>query len=206
MLQLAQRNLAVLATLVIATITGGCATTGDQRVDLLYLRAANATGGSGDLYVVEEAPPPTGGTNTIQWVLGEIRNKDGKRLGNMISDTAPEDTLAAALVQEFKSAGYNTVQVKAIPNGVPKGVVLKGATIRVDEVKSASSFEAKCKVTASVQPWSNGTPMNKVEYEADYTESAVTGRDELPSKTLLHAIQTVMKRAVPDLVKTIEQR
>jgi len=196
----------LLTALMITLLSAGCASVGDQRVEVLYQRSVHASGGSGDLYLVEEVPPPTGGSSTIQWVIGEIRNKDGAKLGNTVTDTAPMDTLLAAFTQEFKSAGYNTVQLNSMPPGAAKGMVLKSATVKLDEVKSPSNLEVKSKVTVSVEPWRDGRALTKTEYEADYSESAVTGRDALASKALLQTIQTIMKRSVPDIVKTIEQK
>jgi len=206
MLQRRYRFVALLAPLVVASLSAGCATVGDQRVDALYQGGANATGGSGALYLVEESPPPTGGATTIEWVIGKIRDKDGKKLGNTVTDTAPVDTLMAAYIQELKGAGYNTVQQSAMPKNAVKGVVLKSASITLDEVKSPASLEAKCKITVRVEPWRNGAPLNKVEYQAEYTESAVTERDQQASKTLDHALRTVMVRSVPDIIKMIEQK
>ena len=201
-----QRNILALAVLMIAALGAGCATVGDQRVEILYQRSANASGGSGDLYVVAESPALGGGATTIQWVLGEIRNKDGEKLGNTVTDTAPMDTLTAALVQEFKGAGYNTIQEKSMPQGVAKGVLLKSATIKLDEVKSAASLETKCKVTVTLEPWRDGKAIDKVDYESEYTDTAVTGRDTLAAKTLQQAMKVIMKRSVPDIVKMIEQK
>lgn len=204
MLRPGSRSVFVFVLLMVAAISAGCATVGDQRVNILYQKTANATGGSGDLYLVEELPPPTGGATTIQWVIGEIRNKDGEKLGNTVTDTAPTDILMSALVQEFKGV-YNAVQVRSMPKDAAKGLVLKSATIKMDEVKSPASMEAKCKVTVTVEPWSNGEAMTKLEYEADYTDTAVTGRDELASKTMLHALGIIMTRLVPEIVKIIEK-
>lgn len=199
------RQMHVFLYMMIVAITAGCATVRDQRVDILYERAANAAGGSGALYLVEE-PPPVGGATTVQWVLGEIRNKDGDKLGNTVTDTAPTDTLMAAFVQEFKGAGYNIVQASSMPKDTAEGLALKSAVIRMDEVKSPLSDEAKCKVKITVEPWRDGKAVTRLEYEADYTESAVTGRDELPSKTMLGTIQTIMRRSVPEIVKMIEAK
>ena len=200
------RKIFTLVAIVIASITTGCATVKDQRVDILYQSAANATGGSGDLHLVEESPPSPGGAATVQWVIGGITNKDGENLGNTVTDTAPTDILMAALVQEFKVAGYSTIQENSMPKDVAKGLVLKSATIRIDEVKSPLSDEAKCKVKIAIEPWLDGKAINKLEYESDYTDSAVTGRDVLLSNTMLRTIQLIMKRSVPEIVNMIEKR
>jgi len=202
----AARALRWLAALAVTALGSGCATVGDQRVELLYQGGVNAGGGSGDLYIVEATPPGTGGSSTIQWVLGEIRSKGGEKLGNTVTETAPMDSVLQAYIQEFKAAGYTTVQLNSMPSGAPKGVLIKSATVKVDEVKSPASLEVKSKVTVSVEPWRDGRALATTEYEADYTDSAVTGRDTLASQTLLQNVRTVMKRSVPDIIKAIERK
>ena len=195
-----------LVVLMIASVAAGCATVKDQRVDILYQSAANATGGSGDLYLVEESPPPSGGATTIQWVIGGITNKDGENLGNTVTGTAPTDILMAAFVREFKVAGYNTTQEGSMPKDATKGLVLKSATIRMNEVKNPLSDEAKCKVKIAVVPWRDGKAITNLEYEAEYIDTAVTGRDVLLSNTMVRTIQTIMKRSVPEIVNVIENK
>lgn len=196
----------LIATALLTTLTAGCATVGDERVNPLYHRTGNASGGSGEFYIVEETPPATGGASTIQWILGEVRDKDGEKLGNVVTDTAPIDVVASAYAQELRGAGYNTIQRGGMPPDAAKGLVLKSVTVKLDEVKSAASLEVKSKVMVTAQPWRNGQALGTLSYEADYTETAVTGRDELPSKSLQHAIGTVMTRSVPDIVKRVENR
>lgn len=193
---------AVVSALV--AILSACATVGDQRVDVLYQSTSNATGGTGEVLIAEEAPPPSAAG--IQWIIGEIRNNDGEMLGNTVTDTAPTDLLTEALIQELKGAGYRTLRVGSLPPGVGKGIIVKNVTVKLDEVKSAPTLQTKCKVTVSVEPWVGGKALSRVSYESNYSETAVTGRDELPSKTLLQAIKTVMAQAVPEIVRTLEGR
>lgn len=65
---------------------------------------------------------------------------------------------------------------------------------------------AKCKVKISIEPWLNGKTANKLEYEAEYDDIAITDRDELLSKTMLQAIHALMARSVPEIIKTLEQK
>lgn len=207
MLKRGYRCLRLLMALVVASLSVGCASAGDQRVNILYQRGVRATGGSGDLYLVGQSTASTGGATTIQWVIGEIRGKDGKKLGNTVTDTAPADTLWAAYTEEFNGAGYNTVQQNSLPKGVAKGVVLQSARIMLNEVKSQENLEATCRIRVRVEPWRDGVPLRKVEYEAEYNSAfAVTERDQQADKTLDQAIRTIMLRSVPDIIQMIEHK
>ncbi len=200
------RQLYVFLFIMFAALLAGCATVGDQRVDVLYKSVANASGGSGDLYLVEEVAPASSGSTPIQWILGGITNKDGEKLGNIVTDTAPADLLTNAFIQELKGAGYKIVQESSMPREAPKGLKLRSVTITLDEVKSSLKDDAKCIVKISIEPWRNGKATDRLEYAAEYADSAVTDREELLSKTMLKAIQSIMNKAAPETIKILEQK
>jgi hypothetical protein len=108
--------------------------------------------------------------------------------------------LTAAFVQEFKGAGYNTVQERSMPKDVAKGLALKSAVIKIEEVKSPFIAETKCKVQISFEPWRYGKAMTMLEYEADYTGSGVTDRDELLSKTTWSFASYLLARETPHCI------
>jgi len=194
----------VLAFTVIATIIAGCATVGDQRVNILYQSTAIAKGGSEDLYLIEEPTPDSSYSTPIQYILGGIKNKDGEQLGNIVTDKAPADLLIDAFYQEFKSAGYNVVKGNSMPGEAAKGLKLRSVTINLDEVKGVI-VNSKCIVKISVEPWRNSKAINKLEYVAEYTASTMTDREEELPKTMLQAIRSIMKKAVPEITKILEQ-
>jgi hypothetical protein len=195
----------VIALIMYAAILAGCATVGDQKVDVLYKSLMIAKGGSGDLNLVEEIAPISDGSNSIQWILGGIKNKDGEKLGNIITDKAPADLLTDAFIQELKGAGYNIVQEGSMPSEAAKGLKLRSVTITLDEVKGSLQDDAKCIVKISVEPWRNGKATGQLEYAAEYADSAVTDRKELLSKTMLKAIQSIMDKAAPEITKILEK-
>ena len=200
------RNIQTLAIMMITAIVAGCATVGDQRVDILYQRTVYADRGTGDLYLAQESSAPSTGTTPIQWIIGEIKNNDGEKLGNIVTDVAPTDLLMEAFIQELKGSGYNVFRESPIPQGATKGLKLKSVTIKLEEVKSVPKATATCKVKISIEPWLNGKATNKLEYEAEYDDTAITDRDELLSTTMLQTIQTLMARSVPEIIKTLEQK
>jgi len=111
-----------------------------------------------------------------------------------------------AFMQEFKGSGYNVIRENPIPQSAIKGVKLKNVTIQLEEVKSLSRVNATCKVKISIEPWLNGKTTNKLEYDAEYDDTAIADRDKLVSNALLQAIHAVMTRSVPEIVKLLEQK
>ncbi len=206
MLKIGIRNIHTLAIIMITAIVAGCATVGDQRVNILYQRTVYADRGTGDLNLAQESSVPSTGTTPIQWIIGEITNNDGEKLGNIVTDIAPTELLMEAFTQELKGSGYNVIRESPIPQGAIKGLKLKSVTIKLEEVKSVPKANAKCKVKISIEPWLNGKTANKLEYEAEYDDIAITDRDELLSKTMLQAIHALMARSVPEIIKTLEQK
>lgn len=206
MLKTGDRKKYVIVLIMVSALLAGCATVGDQRVDILYKSTAAAKGGSGDFYLVEEIEPVYGGSTSVQWILGRIMNKDGEKLGNIVTDTAPVDLLTDAFILEFKDAGYSIVQESSMPREAAKGLKLRSVNITLDEVKSPLKDDAKCIVKIMVEPWRNGKATDRLEYAAEYADSAVTDREELLSKTMLKAIQSIMDKAAPELTKILEQK
>ena len=198
-------QIAVLVLILITSIMTGCATVGDQKVKVIYQSTAIAKGGSGPLYLVEDIVPGSSYSTPVQYILGVIKNKDGEQLGNIVTDTAPADLLIDAFYQELKDAGYNIVQGNSMPKEVAKGLKLQGVTIELDEVKGLVT-NAKCIVKISVEAWRNGKVINKLEYAAEYTDSSMSDQEERLAKTTLRTIQLIMKKAVPEITKILEQQ
>jgi len=199
-------TLFLLIACALAAALQGCATTtADRRVDILYQPAANATGGSGTMNLVQGGRSASQAAN-IQWVLGQLTDSDGKKTGNVVTSIAPASLAMDALNQELKKAGYQVVQPGSMPADAKKGVSLNDVTIKLDETDSVLKNEAKCSVRLSLQPWRDGSAVSTVSYEAEYSESAVTDRDQLLNRVLQKALQLVMTRSVPEVVTAVEQK
>jgi hypothetical protein len=201
-------NRGVIRLLTMAAIfTGlmGCATP-DRRADILYRPAGYATGGSGDLYLVQGVRRPAGEAAGIQWVLGKVTDDDGKQLANIVTDTAPANLVVDALNQELKRAGYNVIVTDSAPAQVNKALTLKEVSILVNDTHSAVRDEAKCTVKMSVEPRRQGSVTGLSAYEAEYSDTGFTDRSHIPADVLQKALQLLMTRAVPDMVKTLEQK
>jgi len=200
-------TLFLLIACAFAAVLPGCATTtNDRRVDILYQPAANATGGSGTINLVQGGRSASQQATNIQWVLGQLTDSDGKKTGNVVTSIAPASLAMDALNQELKKAGYQVVQPGNMPADAKKGVSLNDVTIKLDETDSTLKNEAKCSVRLSLQPWRDGSAVSTVSYEAEYSESAVTDRDQLLNRVLQKALQLVMTRSVPEIVTAVEQK
>ncbi len=200
-------NKIALKFLLISSLLTGCATV-DKRVDILYKPAVHNASGSGTLHLGQlGVQKPGGGDSTpVQWILGEVKNEDGEKVASIVTDTAPADLVTDAFTQEFKAAGYTVLSAQTPTAEVKKGVNLTNVTIRLNEVSSLLKAEAKGTIDISVEVWRDGDKLRKLDYEAVYSDSAVTGRDQLLPDTLQKVVQAAMKRAVPEIIKLIEQR
>ncbi len=200
-------NRNALKVLLISSFLTGCATV-DQRVDILYKPVVHDATGSGTLYLaqVEGQNPGGGGPAPVQWILGEVKNEDGEKVASVVTDTAPADLVTDAFTQEFKAAGYTVLPTQALTAEVAKGINLSSVTIRLSEVSSLLKADAKGTIDISVEVWRDGRKLRKLDYEADYSDSAVTGREQLLPDTLQKVVQAIMKRAVPEINKLMEQR
>jgi len=190
--------------LAIALLAGGCATT-DQKIDLIYESTGTAKGGYGDFYLTQDAQLLT---NSVK-VLGEIRDRDGTRIASISTDVAPADLVLDAFIQEMEAAGYRVKYVKALPDGVKKGLRIAGVRLKLDEVTSRFDKDASCAVRLSVEPWRNGRPMGEQVYQAAYSSQSFWsfGSDyRLLKRVMLKTLQDVMTQAAPEVVKAIEQR
>jgi hypothetical protein len=196
----------LLLCFILSMLTTGCATTSDRKVNLTYEPMLHASGGSGDLYLAKVAEPATTSENqAVQWVLGTIKDSDGKKLGNVVTDTLPADQLLQAFSKELKAAGYTVIPVKDIPVTAVKGISLSSMVITLDEVSSLAKVDAKSSVRVSADVWRNGSKVTKLSYETVNSDMTITGRDQFLEKILQKSLQNLMEQAVPALIKTLEQ-
>lgn len=197
--------LKIILTVTVSFALQACASA-DKRVSLIYAPKANVKGGSGELYLVQEVRQPPSQAAAIQWVLGDVKDDEGKKMGKVVSDVAPASLVQDALARELSEAGYRVRTVDAMPAGVEKGLSLKDVVMKLDQVHNAFNDDVSSSVRMSVQPWRKGAAVSTLEYQAESSETAVSDRDRLASKSLQKTLQLLMSRAVPEVVKTLEQK
>jgi hypothetical protein len=194
-------NRAFLAVLLLSALLAGCATV-DRKVDVLYQPTVHGTGGAGDLYLSASGRQlAMAAKGTIQWIVGTVKNKDGDKIGNVVTGTAPVDQVMDALKQELSAAGYTVVPVDQPPQNAARGVDVAKVTIELDETSDLVKSDGISRLTVSIDLWKNGQKIRKLEYKSMLSDFAVKDRDLLLPKLLQKSLQEVMKQAIPEIVK-----
>ncbi len=190
-----------MITIALMALLAGCATY-DQSVTMLYHPVANATGGSGELYLTAAGTgPATANPGNIKWIIGKVKYVDWRQSGDVVSRVSPNDMVLDALSRELSIAGYRVRPVNSLP-GDGKGVVVTMTDINVDEDSSIIKDEASCRMSVSFELWKNGNKVRKLDYQSKFSDEAIRGRDMLFLQTVLqNALQDVMKQAVPEIVR-----
>lgn len=191
--------------LVLAVFASGCATS-DLQLKPSY-QAVGETKGSGGTLILASSLEGTvpGVGERIQWILGEVKDTDGKIKGNVTSVSAPTAVVRDALQQELLRAGYAVQIDKALPPNVDRAVVLSAGKLMLDEIRSLVKVEAECKVSFTVEIWRNGAKTNTLSFESRYSDFAIKDREKLHQEVLQKAFASAFKRAVPAIVEQLKK-
>ncbi len=181
----------------------GCATTG-KKVTILYQPVVNATGGSGELYLAAAAVSPEAGKPGVaRWAIGKVKDTEGDPVGDIVTPIPPGDLFLDALKRELTNAGYKVARVNSLPGGVTMGIAVTVANISLDDVTSVLKDEGTARLTMSLELWSNGKAVKRLYYESGFSDFAIKDRDLLMPDILQKALQSLMKQAVPEVIKEL---
>ncbi len=200
-MKLWSRGILLCCLPVALLLLAACAPT-DLVLKPTYLPVGDSKGAGGPLVLatVLTAPSKADGAEQLKYVYGEIKDSDGKVIGNVESLTSPAVLVRDALQMELLKAGYMVQLATELPKGVPQGVQLSVASVTMDEVNSLVRMEAQCKVQVTLDLWKNGALVRKLTYGKNVSDFAVRDREKLHRELLQKALGTVMKDAVADLV------
>jgi hypothetical protein len=204
MFEIRSRAVPTLLIPALILLLSGC-TAVDQNVNFLYQPAAFGRDGSGDLYLSQAVRSAAGKANG-QWIIGGIKDKDGKNNGNIVTARSPAETVMDAFAREFKVAGYNVIEVNDLPTGVAKGIRLESVEIKLDEVDRLYKVETICTVKVALEPWRNGTAIKRLNYENSYTDTTILDRDMILLKSMQTTLQELMARVVREITVMLEQK
>ncbi len=135
-----------------------------------------------------------------------LRARTVKKVGEIVSGIAPADEIRDAYMQELEAAGYAVRLVPALTQNVMKGARIVSAALRLDEKKHFFTTEAACTLKLTLEPWRNGSAMNRLRFVAVHTESALAGGEPLLESVLKRTLHDVLTRSVPEIVKIVEQK
>ncbi len=195
----------VAVSCLLVTMLAGCATS-DLQLKPSYQPVNEAKGPGGSLVLASSLEGTVPGVGErIQWILGEVKDTDGKVKGNVTSPTAPSALVRDALQKELLQAGY-TVQVgKVVPQDAEYGLVLAASSLQLDETRSLVKVEADCRVSFSVEIWVKGAKTNTLSFESRFSDFAVRDREKLHQDVLQKAFASAFKRALPAIVEQLKK-
>jgi hypothetical protein len=199
-----KRFLGILA-LFIPVALAGCATA-DKNVKLDYQPTVKAVGGNGELYVAITAEKdPLAGRSDVEWVLGGIKDSDGKMTGKLLTNVAPKDLVADAFVKELNAAGYKVNVVPSLPVNALKGLDFTEITLQLDQAEELVKTQVKGALHVKVNVWKGGAKIKQLDYEEASSNSALRTDSEVLDKTLHETVVTCTGRAIPDILRALEK-
>ena len=193
------------ALLFVVVALTGCATS-DLQLRPSYQPVGEIKGPGGPVVLASSLDGTVPGTGErIQWILGEVKDTDGKIKGNVTSPTAPSALVRDALQKELLRAGYEVQVDKTVPKDAVYGLVLAASTLQLDETSSLVKVEADCRVSFSVEIWVKGTKTNTLSFESRFSDFAVRDREKLHQDVLQKAFASAFKRALPAIVEQLKK-
>lgn len=189
---------------LLVVMLAGCATS-DLQLKPSYQPVGDAKGSGGSLVLASSLEGTVPGVGErIQWILGEVKDTDGKVKGNVTSPTAPSALVRDALQKELVRAGYAVQVTKTVPQDAAYGLVLAASTLQLDETRSLVKVEADCRVSFSVEIWVKGAKTNTLSFESRFSDFAVRDREKLHQDVLQKAFASAFKRALPAIVEQLK--
>ncbi|BCS52714.1 hypothetical protein [Geobacter sp. SVR] len=189
--------------LLVVLFVSGCASYA-RNVALIYEPVLSVRGGSGDLYIAIPADQQLS-AGSVKWVLGDVKNDDGNKIDEIYSPLSPAQLLQNALSQELKRAGYAVIPTTVRAAAPVKEVFLSRSEVTVDQDESSVGLKATCRIVMTLEVSKGGQLLKKVTYETRYSDTNIKDRDLLAKSILQETLQAVMRKAVPELIATLEQ-
>jgi hypothetical protein len=177
-----------------------------RNVNFLYQPTGVDLGASGALHICQTVQSASDLKRPVKWIIGEARNNVSQDTGNIVTSQPPAETLLDAFAQEFKRAGYDVVKVDSLPDGVKKGIKITSVSFRLEEDEKIYGVETRCNVKVSFEPWRDGAPVKRVDYESSNVDSTYLDRYNILEKALQNTLQQLTARAVNETAVLLEQK
>lgn len=193
----------LLPLIIMIALASGCARYA-KSVNMLYEPASISQKGSGDLYLVIPESQQTS-SDQIKWVLGKVTDDNNKTIDELLSPRSPAELAQSALSLELQRSGYNVLPVAKRPDTNTKLIDINKVDISLNQLSDFADIKATCRVLVALDIYNNGKLIRKLEYQALASKTDVNDRDLLARAVLQEALQSVMVKAVPDLVQLFEK-
>jgi hypothetical protein len=178
-------------------LLSGCTTWFQQQVTLQHQAVAGIGGGNGEIVIVYGLPDekPQG-----PWIVGTTKNRDGERMEDLVLGEAPSKLLAEALASELTSAGFAPRLVNTLPEQTSRAIRLTKAKLDLSQQTELLRLNASSRIIVAGELWHDGKAISKIEYESSYSDFATTNRELLLTFTLQQAMNSLMKKALPEIM------
>lgn len=183
---------------VLTICAAGCAPV-QQRVDLTYERAVNASGGSGEIYIAQpmarySEKPFTPGKQ----VLGKSAEEDIFTLND------PLYWLFYALAEELSAAGYEVKTCQDLPDNVSKGVKASIVKLSASQSFNILTVSTIAEVKLEAQVFKKGR-LSKTLFAGARDEYEGVERSSEPIRLSLEkTLQGSLQQLIPDIIKNLE--
>lgn len=170
-----------------------------QRVDLTYGRAVNASGGSGQILIAQ----PVARYSTMPFTAGkQVLGKTGEE--DIFTQGNPSYWLLSALVEELSAAGYEVKTCQELPGNVTKGI--KPAIVSLSARQSFHVFTIStiAEVKLEAQVFKDGRLIKTLAAGARDEYEGVDRSSEPIRLSLEKTMQGALQELVPDIIKTLE--
>ena len=198
------QNIKLLYVLLGLFLLAGCAAPG-MNITVGYTPFVNASGGSGELYLVQDVTPQIG--QKALWVIGTAKDSSGEKLCDLVLATMPAELISGILADELTSAGYVVKQSKSMPEQSAKVVRLSSVKLSLEEKSLLNvKLDASASVAVGLELWHNGARLQSFDYRASASDSDFKDGELLGGLILKNSLRDVMKQAIPDIVKSLEKK
>jgi hypothetical protein len=160
--------------------------------------------GTGEVHLIIPASQQTQSSD-IRWTIGTVTDGENGKIDDVDSSRSPAEIIRAAFALEFKKGGYTIIPGTKRNETDRWTVDLTKTEIKIDQISEISTLKATCRVVAGMDVFKNGQLAKKLEYEAASSRTDIKDRDILAQKALEDALQTLMRKAVPDLDSMFKQ-
>jgi hypothetical protein len=198
-------SIKLLVALMGLVLLAGCAAPG-MNVSVAYTPFVNATGGGGEIYLVQDMAPQI--SQKALWVIGSVKDSDGEKANDLVLSTMPADLVSGILADELTTAGYLVKQSKSMPEQAARAVRLSSVKLSLEENLSPLNFkiDGKASVSMGLELWDKGARLQTFEYRASSSDADFKEGDLLGALILKNSLRDIMKQAVPDIIKSLEKR
>jgi hypothetical protein len=179
----------------------GCAGV-EKRVDLTYGTAANARGGSGEVFLakpVVEVPLQKMPGSTV---LGTVRNTGTQ----ILTKDDVSGWVMGALGDELRHAGYDTRTGSVLPAGVRKGIQARVTGLSTNQDDKGLILTTTTEMELSVEIWKEGRLVKTLTARTSTQDEGLDRTGEPVGASLRRVLQSAMFQLMPGMVDTLGGR